>query len=93
MITPIILIIGGLLGLAVGPGLIYLAKRRDDAIKRSIEWQFEKHRRFQAGWRPTLWDEDATSEEKLAALDAYLYGRPLPECKRPPIERPQRRQR
>ncbi len=83
----IILIIGGLLSLAVGPGLMYLAKRRDDALKRGIEWQLEKHRRFQAGWRPMLWDEDATNEEKLAALDAYLRGEPLPERKRPRIER------
>jgi hypothetical protein len=83
MTTPIMLIIGGLVSLAVGPGLMYLARRRDDAIKRGIEWQLEKHRRFQAGWRPMLWDEDATKEEKRAALDAYLHGEPLPERRQP----------
>ncbi len=80
--TPLILsmlILGGLLSLLAGPGLLLLAKRRNDAIKRGIVWQVEKQRRFQAGWRPTLWEPDATDEEKEAVLMAYLQGKPLPK--------------
>lgn len=30
--------------------------------------------RFLAGWRPKLWEEGATDEEKAGAINKYLRG-------------------
>lgn len=58
-------------------GMMHFIWRQFRQFKReqqSIEWQFEKMQRFHAGWRPSLWDEGASDEEKLTALEKYLRG-------------------
>lgn len=52
----------------------YQASRHLKAQQKSWQWQQEKMRRFAEGWRPSLWDDDASNEDKLNAIIRYIDG-------------------
>lgn len=73
MISIIFLCFGAVV-VTITPILICMHRRRDKLMMQSIDWQIEKSRRIAAGWRPSLWDDDASPEEKQKALRNYMEG-------------------
>ena len=75
ILTGVFVGVGGLYILVVSPVLLWLRHRHMQRLQRGIEWQFTKmHKFLHEGWRPTLWDEGASEEEKREALRRYVGG-------------------
>lgn len=53
-------------------GLSRQARHDLESLQASAHWQREKARRFAEGWTPSLWEEDASEDEKAEAIRQYL---------------------
>lgn len=64
----------GLFVLVVNPLLLWMYQRHLKRQQKGLEWQLTKMEKFCEGWRPVLWDEDATDDQKLEAIIRYARG-------------------
>ncbi len=71
----ILVALAGVYILVLNPLFMWLHLRHMKQMQQSIDWQFQKMDKFlYEGWRPTLWDENATDKEKTDAIERYLKG-------------------